>query len=316
MIEIKCKQGSPEWFEARIGVPTASQFHRIITPKTMKPSGQASGYLAELCAEWALNESLDEGMSLFMERGIVLEPEALRYYEFDRNITTRAVGVCFNNDRTLACSPDRLVGEHGGGGVEIKSPGPKAHVSRLLEGLKDEHRCQVQGCLFVTGRSWWDVMSYHPFLPPVLVRVDRDEAFLKALAEALGDFLLCLAEAKERLTELGASPAEVEAKEGVAALGPEPPEPPDDDTAIAAAGGTKPRSMGGPKLEDDDEKAEHRYVELVELVSDKLDRPIGDAQRALSSWMRSQGLNKKSLADDAMYKLVLHRAGKRDWGTP
>ena len=37
---IQCTQGTPDWFEARRGIPTASRFDMILTPKTGKPSAQ------------------------------------------------------------------------------------------------------------------------------------------------------------------------------------------------------------------------------------------------------------------------------------
>jgi hypothetical protein len=39
MITHDVTQGSPEWLEARLGIPTASEFDKIITP-TGKPSTQ------------------------------------------------------------------------------------------------------------------------------------------------------------------------------------------------------------------------------------------------------------------------------------
>ena len=43
----------------------------------------------------------------------------------------------------------------------------------------------MQGTLFVTGRKWWDLMSYHPTLAPYIVRVERDEEYIGLLEDAL-----------------------------------------------------------------------------------------------------------------------------------
>src|SRR5262245_2947730 len=43
---IECKQYTPEWWEARRGIPTASNFDKILTPKTEKASAQQADYLA------------------------------------------------------------------------------------------------------------------------------------------------------------------------------------------------------------------------------------------------------------------------------
>jgi hypothetical protein len=42
---------------------------------------------------------------------------------------------------------------------------------------------QIQGCMWVTGRQWWDFFAYHPEMPHVLVRVERDDEYIAKLAE-------------------------------------------------------------------------------------------------------------------------------------
>lgn len=198
MIVLDCEQGSEEWFKARLGIPTASRFNQIITPKTLKPSSSARGYLHELCAEWLLGEPLDGASSDFMLRGSGMEESAVKFYEFQTDTETTSAGFCLRDDRAVGCSPDRLVGEDGG--LEVKCPSAKVHVGYLLNGLDVEYRAQVQGALWITGRAWWDVLSYNPELPPVLMRMERDEEFIGALSAAVEDFLVRLAEAKEALT--------------------------------------------------------------------------------------------------------------------
>ena len=53
-----------------------------------------------------------------------------------------------------------------------------------------EHRCQIQGGLWVTGRAWMDLVSYHPTMRPVITRCERDEAFIESLSEIVGDFVV------------------------------------------------------------------------------------------------------------------------------
>ena len=57
---IDCEQGSREWVEARLGIPTASQFSRLLTPKRMQVSASRHRYRAELLAEWITGEPVDE----------------------------------------------------------------------------------------------------------------------------------------------------------------------------------------------------------------------------------------------------------------
>jgi YqaJ-like recombinase protein len=186
MILHAAAQGSPEWLQARLGIPTASAFHRIVSP-TGKPSSQAEGYLHELIAERALGESIvgDAG-SLWMSRGSDLEASAIAFYELQRDVTTVACGLCLTDDERAGASPDRLVGELGL--LEIKVPSAANHIGYLLDGTGRKHWPQAQGQLLVTGREWVDLLSFNPLLPPALVRIKRDEKFLKTLGEELARF--------------------------------------------------------------------------------------------------------------------------------
>lgn len=198
---IDAAQGSPEWLAARCGIPTASQFGRIISPKTLKPSEQASGYLHALLVErlfGVLGESEGSG---FMERGSVLEQAAVDFYELQRGVDTQQVGFMLRDDGRVGGSPDRLVGDNGG--LEIKCPSAAVHVGYLLDGIVAKYMPQVQGCMWLSGRAWWDLCSFHPELPPALVRVERDEEFIAALATAVEKFLERLDLAQRALDAMG-----------------------------------------------------------------------------------------------------------------
>lgn len=203
---ISCVQGSPEWFAARKGIPTASNFDKILTPKTQKPSSSIDEYIYELIAESrCLTPPPSEYRSAAMQHGVQYEREARHWYELERGVDVRQVGFCvehFGPEPTgrFGCSPDGLVGEDGG--LELKCPTGKVHVKYLLAGvLPDEHKCQVHGCLAVTGRQWWDYLSYCPGLPPLLVRVTPN-SFTAALMGALKQFGDRYAEALARLAEI------------------------------------------------------------------------------------------------------------------
>lgn len=183
---IDCVQGSPEWVAARLGIPTASQFSRILTPGG-KPSSSAEPYMHALIAERLLGYPVVSADSTdFMERGKALEPEAVRYYELQRDMEAQRVGFCLADDGRCGCSPDRLIGKDGG--LEIKTPSAAVHVGYLLDDIPKKFGPQVQGCLWITGREWWDVLSYNPELPPALVRVYRDEQHIHNLEAVLSAF--------------------------------------------------------------------------------------------------------------------------------
>lgn len=205
MILLDVKQGSPEWHFARLGIPTASQFGRIISTKTLKPLAGSEAYMHELLAEWLIGMPCGVEARGFMERGNDMEEWAVRYYELQRNSTVRKVGVCLRDDRMVACSPDCLVDDDGG--LEIKCPSASKHVANMLD-MGDDYFAQCQGNMWITGRRWWDLLSYHPTLPPVIVRVERDDAYIGALEAAMAVFLDKLRHARSVLIAQGAVPAQ------------------------------------------------------------------------------------------------------------
>jgi hypothetical protein len=145
-----------------------------------------------------MGQPLDWGTSQWMDRGTELEADARRWYEMDQGVDVRQVGFCLRDDGAVGCSPDGLVGEDGG--LEIKCPGAKQHTRYLLgiDDLATAHTGQVQGSMFLTGRAWWDVLSYNPELPPVRVRVARDEDYMMALEPVLAGLVKQLAEDREQ----------------------------------------------------------------------------------------------------------------------
>lgn len=179
------EQNSPEWYAARIGVLTASCFDKILTAKTGKISAQAGELENRIVAELLTGEPC-EGFNGngHTERGKELEPEAVKFYEFKNDCETKTVGFVTNDEKTLGCSPDRLVGDEGL--LEIKCPAAHTHVSSYFSGnLADDHKPQLQGQLLITGRKWVDILSYHPTIPPSIIRVERDEDYIKKLSDAL-----------------------------------------------------------------------------------------------------------------------------------
>lgn len=196
------EQGSPEWFAARAGRPTASNFDKIITTKG-EPSKQRQQYLYQLAGEAITGTPEATYSNSHMERGILLESEARAFYEFMTGNQVQQVGMCYQNeDKLFACSPDGLVGEIGG--LEIKCPQMSTHIKYLLAGkLPTEYFQQVHGSIFVTGRAWWDFVSYYPGLPPVVVRVERDAEFCKLLEFALNDFCELLDGVKKTIIKMG-----------------------------------------------------------------------------------------------------------------
>jgi len=177
------EQGSPEWFEARLGIPSASMFSKIVTTKGAW-STQADSYINQLVAERLTGEREEIYQSHHMIRGTELEPEARDMYCLMKDVEVQEVGFCLHDTLKAGCSPDGLVGEDGG--IEIKCPAPATHVEYLRGGvLPSRYKQQVMGCLWITQREWWDFVSYHPNMKPLIVRVERDEEYIAALEECV-----------------------------------------------------------------------------------------------------------------------------------
>jgi len=187
---IDCEQRSQEWFEARLGLPTASNFDKLLTTKG-EVSKQRNKYLYRLAGEKVAEQSEETYQNAIMQRGIILEDEARQLYQLITGQEVQTVGFCLANG--YGCSPDGLIGEDGV--IEIKCPIASTHVAYLLAGvLPLDYFQQCQGELFVTGRKWVDFMSYYPGIKPLIVRVKRDEKFIKKLKSELKLFCVELKE--------------------------------------------------------------------------------------------------------------------------
>lgn len=188
MIHHKVEQNTAAWHYLRLGRPTASEFSRIVTAGG-KASTQAEDYAHRLIAERMLGKPIAEDVqTAWMQRGQELEDSAIEAYEFQTGNETGLGGFCTTDDGLFGCSPDRMVGEDGL--IEMKCPAPNTMVRYLDDPqcLGKEKRSQVQGELLVTGRKWVDLVSFHPEMPTVIVRVDRDEKYLDLLSAGLTAF--------------------------------------------------------------------------------------------------------------------------------
>lgn len=183
---VDVEQGTFEWLLARLGLPTASRFSSIITPKTMKPSSAQRDYALELIAERIIQAPLGDTTSIWQHRGIQLEDEARAWYEMERGVDVEQVGFCLHDTMEVGGSPDGLVGTDGI--VEIKCRSAKNHLRAVLDYAEIAEATQVQGLMWITGREWCDMVAYCPGLPQRIVRVNRDPAWMEALDDALDLF--------------------------------------------------------------------------------------------------------------------------------
>lgn len=187
------EQGTPEWKRLRAGIPTASCWHKIVTPAKLQPSKSQTDYMYTLLAERYIGEPIDEANSGFMQRGREFEPAMFAAYNeylygIGSDDTATKVGFVTSDDGRVGVSPDRLVGERGY--AEGKVPAAHTHMKYLCEpdALREEYIGQVQWGLWVTERDWADLVSWHPTIPIVVVRIERDEDYIGKLSKEVREF--------------------------------------------------------------------------------------------------------------------------------
>jgi len=180
-------QGSPEWFSAKAGNVGASSIDKIITT-TGARSKQRDDFMMQLAGERLTGKCEETFQSKAMADGIEREAAARALFEMINGATCQQVGIVYKDEWKLChCSPDSLIGENEG--LEIKNPMMKTHVKYLLSGkLPTEYIGQIQMSLYVTERDKWWFMSCYEGLPPLMLEVGRDEAYLKKLESELNAF--------------------------------------------------------------------------------------------------------------------------------
>jgi hypothetical protein len=190
-------QNSEAWLKARMGMPTASAFSKILAKGEDKVRRT---YLMTLACE-RLTGRPDPGWggNEHTERGHAMEGEARDMYAFQAAADLTEVG--FITDGKKGCSPDRLIGEDGG--LEIKTALPHILGEILLKNeVPTTHTAQVQGSMWVCKRQWWDVAIYFTGMPIFIKRVHRDEAYIQTLATEVDKFTADLNGVVAQLTAL------------------------------------------------------------------------------------------------------------------
>lgn len=192
---IDCQQGTDEWRAARAGIATASEFGAVLArPKDGR--GEAvtrRNYRDRLVVERLAGRPVENGFTTAaIRQGTEREPTARVAYEIGRRTFISEVGVCLHDSIECGASPDGLIGSDGG--VEIKCPEISAHIAYLKRTDEPpEYRAQIQGNLWITGRQWWDFISFNPEFPAalrmVVRRVQRDDAYIKQLELAVRLFM-------------------------------------------------------------------------------------------------------------------------------
>jgi len=184
-------QRTEEWLAERREMPTASKFTSLMAVRGL--GAGAHTYARQLVADSIQDVFEENYVSADMQWGIDNEPLAITLYEMEKFVTVedagfkkRAIAVLDSTgpedvkfDIWFGASPDGLIGEDGG--IEVKCPKADKHTMNLLaDECPKEYVDQIQGCMFVTKRKWWDFVSYNPnFKEGFRMKVIRVEADIK-----------------------------------------------------------------------------------------------------------------------------------------
>lgn len=173
-------QNSPEWLELRKGKFTASTFKDLFMKETTQGYQDA---IYKVAFERLTNESPESFSNEWMQRGHELESEARRWYELETFNKVHNGGF-FEYNSWIGASPDGLIGDDGL--IEIKCPKYSTMMDYLIKKeLPKAYYYQVHGQLLVTDRQWCDFVAYHPSLPKLILRIERDKEVDKEIFEKL-----------------------------------------------------------------------------------------------------------------------------------
>jgi len=183
---LDCEQRSEQWFAARCGLPTASEFKAILSKgRGDAPSKTRLSYMRRLAGEIITGYPGETFESAAMIRGREMEDEARNFYKFMRDAEPQYVGFIRNGRK--GCSPDSLLGDDGM--LEIKTQRADLLIETILKDqFPPEHKAQCQGQLWVAERQWLDLCVYFTGMPMFVKRIERDEDYIKELSAAVDAF--------------------------------------------------------------------------------------------------------------------------------
>ncbi|HHS83674.1 MAG TPA: hypothetical protein ENK38_01955 [Gammaproteobacteria bacterium] len=189
MIIHDIEQGTPEWHKLRAGLPTGSEFSRIITG-TGKTSDSLPDYAFDLALELFTGRPLDDAFSgnQHTKRGHNLEPAARASYEFVYDCEITQVGFVTDDAITCGVSPDGFIGKDGL--FEAKCLSDKEHIKLLMYHKKNgkapaKYLPQCQGQMHVCERDYCDLYFYHPEFRCLRIRQEPDKALVQALKKQI-----------------------------------------------------------------------------------------------------------------------------------
>lgn len=186
-------QGSPEWFEQRLGKATASRISDIISKTKTGYSTSRENYCVELALERITGKRQESFTNDAMRWGTETEPLARAAYEARTGaIVDECPMVSHPTIAMSGASPDGCIDSDGL--LEIKCPNSATHIKTMLSGKPDgKYITQMTWQMACTGRKWCDFVSFDPRFPAHLqlfvTRVMRDDVAIARMEQEVISFL-------------------------------------------------------------------------------------------------------------------------------
>ena len=190
---VAVEQGSPEWFQMRLGKVTASRVADILAKTKTGPSASRQNYLIELAIQRTTGIIQESYSNSAMEWGTQTEPQARVAYEVTtNNFVDKVAFIDHPSIKWFGCSPDGLVSDRGL--LEIKCPNSATHWEYFKSKKPPQkYFIQMQAQIAVTNKDWCDFVSFDPRMPDrsqlLIVRIDKDEAFIAEMEAEIKKFL-------------------------------------------------------------------------------------------------------------------------------
>lgn len=176
-------QRTDDWRAARAGKLTASRFVDVVSiKKDGKPTAARAKYMREIVFERLALSATHEVSGHALKWGTEVEQFGKEAFELETGLILQEASFMTHPMYPfIGCSPDALIGDDGG--YESKCPMDEGvHIETWLNGMPDEHVPQVQGGMLVTGRKWWEFVSFDPRMAPRFQlyhqRIPRDDLYI------------------------------------------------------------------------------------------------------------------------------------------
>lgn len=191
---IDAPQGSPAWFQARLGRLTGSRAKDMLAEIKKGESASRRNLRVQLVLERVTGRSqAPDFTSAAMQQGTDREPLAYAAYQALTGELLTRTGFLSHDTLAVGCSLDGHVGDFDGL-IEIKSPIAATHLDYVKSGkIPGDYYRQILHALWITGAAWCDWLSFNPDFPTALrtkcVRVERNEIEIGIYAGAVAKFL-------------------------------------------------------------------------------------------------------------------------------